>query len=249
MPKFLRNTVSRLYYRYETYISGIVDAVIFPCTINGKHPFEGRARVTEFINNVPILDEFSEKVDFTQNGRTVCCAGGLTHDRGLEVLIDASYKVGARVILAGTITPKEYADKIKLKESYGSVDFRGRCTHEEVIKIYENAAVGSSTILPVGQYPKGENLPTKVYEYMAMGMPFIMSDFSYCQRFNNKYKCCVLIDPTDVDSVAEGLSYIFDNPEEAIQMGMRGRLAAEKDFNWSVEETKLINLYSKLYDN
>lgn len=250
MPLFLRVIIAKLYYLYETHVARKIDAVIFPCTIEGKHPFFGRANNIEFIRNVPILDDYPTTVDYAKKQvYSVCYAGGLTQDRGLEVIIDACYEVGAKVILAGEIVPREFAQYIMNKESFAAVDFRGRCSHEEVIGIYEEAMIGASTLLPVGQYPKVETLPTKVYEYMAMGMPFIMSDFDYCREFNSKYNCCLLVDTTDVSSVTKALKFLIDNPKEAKALGKKGRIIVEKHYNWSVEENKLFRLYDLINGN
>jgi glycosyltransferase involved in cell wall biosynthesis len=39
---------------------------------------------------------------------------------------------------------------------------------------------------------------------------------------------------------------MIDNPEKAKEMGKNGRQAVLEEFNWGIEEKKLISLYRKL---
>ncbi len=50
IPKALRSTVAGAYLKRETKLIKDMDAVIFPCPINGKHPFAGRAKRTPYVD-------------------------------------------------------------------------------------------------------------------------------------------------------------------------------------------------------
>ena len=52
--------------------------------------------------------------------------------------------------------------------------------------MYKRQSIGVSTLLKIGQYGKLDTLPTKIYEYMAMGLPVIMSNTDY-----NIKKMCI----------------------------------------------------------
>ena len=98
----------------------------------------------------------------------------------------------------------------------------------------------------MGQYPKAYNLPTKVYEYMMMELPFIISDFSYNRMIIDKYKCGLAVDPTNVNAIAEAIRYIINNPEIADEMGKNGKKLITESLNWREEEKKLYKFYDSI---
>ena len=50
-------------------------------------------------------------------------------------------------------------------------------------------------------------------------------------------------------AIADAITYIFENPEKAVQMGKRGRKAVETKYNWEHEKDTLCKLYRKLLNN
>lgn len=248
IPKFLRKVIARIYYMYETYSIKRIDAVVFPCTYSFKNPFENRAKKTAFIDNFPMLHElydgFNENDEKLKN--TICHIGTLTHDRGITYNIHAAYKAKVNLILGGVLSPDCYLQDVHGMKEFACVDYRGHVNREEVTDILRKSRIGLCTVFNVGQYNKGDHFATKVYEYMAMGLPVILSDFSYAREELNSYNFAILVDPENVDEIAEAISYLLQNPDIAKEMGENGRLAVKEKYNWSIEEQKLIALYNSL---
>jgi glycosyltransferase involved in cell wall biosynthesis len=88
--------------------------------------------------------------------------------------------------------------------------------------------------------------PTKLFEYMAAGIPVIASDFPLWRSIIQEAGCGILVDPLDTQAIAAAIEYLVSNPREAEAMGQRGRRAAEKQFNWANEEQTLLSFYSSL---
>jgi glycosyltransferase involved in cell wall biosynthesis len=61
--------------------------------------------------------------------------------------------------------------------------------------------------------------------------------------------CGLLVNPLDPRSIARAIEYVLTHPEEAEQMGRRGREAVNQTFNWASEEDKLLALYAALLDS
>ncbi|MFR8039693.1 MAG: glycosyltransferase [Anaerovoracaceae bacterium] len=253
IPKFARKIIAGIYSIIENAACKYLDAAIFPCPVNGKHIFEGRVSKCVFINNLPMLEEFDSNCYGKNKKKSdqfkVCCIGSLTKERGIENLIDACYRSNVELILGGEFSPDDFKLEVQKKREYSIVDYRGYCSREEVMKIYQIADIGASTILSVGQYDKLSNLPTKVYEYMMASMPFIISNFDYNKHIIDKYHCGLLVDPNDVNSISNAIDYLITNYDEAIKMGENGRKAVEQEFNWENEERKLYSLYKEIIEN
>ena len=132
---------------------------------------------------------------------------------------------------------------MKNSKEFETVDYKGFCSRKQVMEIYRQSTIGASTILPIGQYPIAGNLPTKVYEFMMHGLPFIISDFPYNKKMIKEWQCGIIVNPYDVGEIAEAICYLINNPDVAKIMGEKGRVAIEEKFNWTIEEKELYNLY------
>lgn len=245
IPKICRRVIAYLYRMIENKACKYLDAAIFPCEINGVHPFAGRVKQYEFINNTPIIStEVEDNREISSDKKdVVCCVGTLTRDRGIEVLIDACYQLDIQLILAGDISD-EFRKQLMSKKSYNIVDYRGICNRDEVKSILMESTIGASNILWEGQYPYINNLPTKVYEYMMAGIPYIISNFPYSKEVIEKYKCGIAVEPGDVENVMKGIRFLMNHKEKAVDMGNNGKKAVYEELNWSVEEDKLYLLYN-----
>lgn len=90
------------------------------------------------------------------------------------------------------------------------------------------------------------SLPNKLYEYMMAGLPVIAGDFPEMARIINKHNCGILVDSSSPQAIAKGLEELIRSPDEMRQMGIRGRKASLEQYNWPVEEKKLVDLYMGL---
>ena len=100
-------------------------------------------------------------------------------------------------------------------------------------------------MLPISNYL--QSYSTKVFEYMALGVPFVISDFPiYRDIISNAGECGILVDPLDQHAIANSVQYLLTHPDEAAEMGRTGRMAIERIYNWQPEKEKLLWLYARL---
>ena len=85
--------------------------------------------------------------------------------------------------------------------------------------------------------------PTKVYEYMAAGLPVIASDFPRWRAIVEDSGCGLCVDPGDAGALARAIAWILDHPQEANAMGANGRRAVETRYSWESEARTLAGLY------
>lgn len=245
LPKAARNMASIIYKSIETYICKKIDAVIFPCTVDGKNPFAGRCRKTVFINNYPFLSEFSD-AEQQNECYDVCVIGSLTCERGITYLLEAVNLIGAKVALAGRFSPDEYRDSLEDAGLMDNVDFFGECSRKEVVDLYGKSKMTVSNILPVGQYSFADNLPTKVYECMAMKKPVVISAMNYPLRLLDEYKFGIPVKPDNPEEISAAIKTLILDENLRRKMGSEGYRAVENEFSWEKESDKLISLYSEM---
>lgn len=244
IPKAIRWAVRWMYAVIETSACKNLDAVLYPAQ---DSPYEGKVKKCIPISNAPMVEELKMTRAFDEKEDSVCCVGTLTEDRGIGVLINACYKAGVKLVLGGKFSPPEFENSLRKLDSFSIVDYRGYCDREKVNEIYNECLIGADTILRVGQYPYLRVLATKTYEYMLMEMPYITSDFAYCKEVINKYKSGMYVDPADEEAIANAIIFLLSHKEAAKEMGINGKKAIEKEFNWQFDEERLLGLYEQLY--
>lgn len=89
--------------------------------------------------------------------------------------------------------------------------------------------------------------PVKMYEYMAVSFPVIASNFPSWRNIIEEHQCGICVDPYDYEEAAKAIGWLVDHPEEAMEMGKRGRLAVERYYNWGNEEKQLLSLYEEYF--
>ena len=129
---------------------------------------------------------------------------------------------------------------------YACVEYLGYLDRQGIAEVYGRSRIGMSTILNVGQYASLDNFPTKVYEYMAAGLPVIVSDYPFMRRSVQEDGFGVAVDPADVDAIADAIQKILSDPQAAARMAENGRQAVLHKYNWGIEEEKLLALYRSL---
>ena len=88
-----------------------------------------------------------------------------------------------------------------------------------------------------------ESLPIKMFEYMAAGIPFIASDFPLWKSIAQETQAGFCVDINDINAIKNAILRILNDRTLAQEMGLKGRKAVEKHYNWLKEQIKLEKLY------
>lgn len=248
LPAWSRGLIAALYGAYERHVLRAIDGAVFPCLIDGKHLFDGQCRHVAAVDNFPRLEELYDRYDESvpKQPGSIVYMGGLTHTRGITHLVKAAGKAGCTLYLGGPFIPPSYQAELEALPEYAHVRYLGILSRPQVLETLQSCRIGMATLLHVGQYDMGDHFVTKVYEYMALGLPVILSDAPYNVEAAERYGVGLCVDPADPDAIAAAVQYLLDHPEEARRMGENGRKAVKEEFNWGVEEKKLLALYEDI---
>lgn len=100
---------------------------------------------------------------------------------------------------------------------------------------------GLAVLLNVGDYY--DSYPSKLFDYMQMGIPVITSDFPLYKKVVSSADCGILIEPTNTRALADAMLFILTNREHANKMGKNGQKAINHYYNWETEAERLVNFY------
>ena len=230
----------------ERFVSGYFTAVIVatPAIFERFRLFAGK---TTAIHNYPFVSSHRHE---NRNNRenSVCYIGSIAENRCIHEMVTAiglaRKKTAATLALAGNFTSDYLERSISAYPEFAWVDYHGFLNRTEVESLMDRVKAGLILVHPEPRYQV--SYPTKLFEYMAAGLPVIASDFPLWRNIVDDVRCGILVDPLDPAAIAEAVVTLLENPEEAAAMGQRGRSAVESSYRWDKEEAKLLNLYAEL---
>jgi len=199
------------------------------------------------INNYPLLGELSTgEVDWSQKRDQVAYVGGIGQARGISQVVQAFSLIrsGARLQLAGKFGDPAAEREARADPGWQQVDALGFVGREKMRDMLARCVGGLVTFLPLPNHTDAQ--PNKMFEYMSAGVPVIGSHFPLWQQIIEGNQCGLCVDPLDPKAIAEAIDYLVTHPTEAEQMGRNGQKAVIEQYNWGIEEQKLLDLYNSL---
>lgn len=163
---------------------------------------------------------------------------------GLAMLTNRYPKAKLHLFGECTVTDQTMEKLPGYRSVQNNVVFHGYTDQHAALPRATGAIAGVALLKPVGDYT--ESYPTKLFEYMALGLPVITADFRLYREVVERHKCGFCIDPTDAKRLAEVLTFLIEHPTEAGRMGQRGREAVEAAYNWASEARKLLAFYDNV---
>src|SRR5690606_6678030 len=99
--------------------------------------------------------------------------GDITVLRGAYQAVIAAAGAGVGLKMVGRISPASLADELRQRAAQAGVDLEltGPLPHDKALETIAPAAAGLSPLADIGNYR--HSLPTKVPEYLALGLPVL----------------------------------------------------------------------------
>lgn len=251
IPRGLRRFSASAVSLLETLAARFFSAVV-PATPSISRRFASLRQPRVVVSNYPVLEEFhaAAPVAWTCRSPAIGYVGVLSRDRGIAEITQAlsllspSFQVTLK--LAGTFSPPSFREELAALNGWGQTQFLGTLDRAGVVDLLSEVRAGLVVLQPTPAFL--DSVPIKMFEYMCAGIPVIASDFPGFAEIMNEERCGLLVDPHDPRTIAQAIEFVLAHPEEAEEMGRRGREAVMTKYNWAGEERKLIQLYRSLLD-
>jgi len=160
----------------------------------------------------------------------VIYTGNIGHAQDLEKVILAVKKINEKFslefYLAGDGDIKEDLEELVKKEGLEDiVTFAGVLTRDKIPGMLAESLIGVAPLrnLPSLRYA----LPTKAYEYMSCGIPFIGTGKGEIEHLAKSSGGGVVAEST-IESIYENMIYLLENEKLMEKMGKNGREFVEK---------------------
>lgn len=243
----IRKPMYTLFNWYQKHVCKKMDAVI-SVTPHICDYFKTVNSNTYMITNYPILQPVNEYVERVPG--SICFAGGIASQWNHDKIIQAIEKMdGCSYVLCGK-GEGSYFERLKALPGWDKVDYRGKLPHEEINDVLASCQIGMSVLSYNHNtgFKTGTMGNTKIFEEMMAGLPIICTDFDLWREFAERYHCGICVNPESVEEITHAIQYLIDHPDEAKRMGENGRRAVEQEFNWGMEEKKLLQLYEEVME-
>ena len=244
-PTFIRPLVRFLADIEERVLIRFADVVVTVDQILCKE-YKNHHNNVVIISNYPKQELFKPDGLNSENGGIIY-VGGISKDRGIYQMINAANKANVKLICVGNFTDELNENEITNfleRNPSKNVVFTGLLSHSRVVEYINMSKLGLSLLQPIPRYKKA--VPIKLFEYMACEIPVIASNFPEISKVVKEADCGILVDPTNIDEIANAITYLLEHPEEAERMGENGRKAVEEKYNWEKMEERLFELYEGL---
>ena len=129
----------------------------------------------------------------------------------------------ARLSLVGSFESDAFESEIRATPGFDRVDCPGQLCRKDVAALLGDSCAGLVLFAPEPNHV--ESQPTKLYEYMAMGLPVVASNFPHWRSIIEEPGCGICVDPTSPAAIAGAIQQLLADPEKARAMGVRGRRA------------------------
>lgn len=170
--------------------------------------------------------------------------GLLESPRGLEVAIRAVDQVrrqcpSIRLVIVGSGRDKQEFERLtselKLQEH---VLFTGWLDYSQAIGVINDSDIG---IVPhYATESWNSTIPNKLFDYMSMSKPVIVSDARPAARIVREECCGVVFEDRDIDGLARAILRLTDEAVR-VEMGRRGLEAVMQRYNWTIDEQRLLH--------
>ena len=211
------------------------------------------------IFNFPSFEVFkpSDNQDLKEkyeNHFVIIYVGGMSEERGILELIKAVHKVSrtyplVKLLLLGNFGTKDFEERcieyVRSNDLAVIVEFLGFMPHKTIPKYIIVADIGTVLLYPTTRFIKTA-YPIKLFEYIICGKPVIASNLPAMGKIVKESGCGVLVNPMDIQEIAETIIYLLEHPEELKEMGESGRKAVEEKYSWENMEIRLIKVYSEV---
>src|SRR5260370_7472560 len=139
--------------------------------------------------------------------------------------------LGAKLELGGWFYEQALQSDLVATPQWRHVNWHGELDRNGIVSLLSRVRAGLVVLHPDKAYVASQ--PTKLYEYMAAGIPVIASDFPLWRSIIEDAGCGLVVNPFDTRAIAAAIDRLITANTETQSTGQRARKPSEPSFNWA----------------
>jgi glycosyltransferase involved in cell wall biosynthesis len=240
IPALLRHQVACAADRIEKFLAGRLDAVV-AATETIADRLRAASAMVCVIRNYP---RACQAEVIPPAARFAVYAGLLSRRRGLFQMIEACQLEGMPLRLVGHFSDHVTEAAARSHPGWSNVEYLGRIAPDGVRAQLLSASAGLCLLAPDSAHD--DALPTKVFEYMQVGIPVIASRLQRTREVIDRHGCGLCVDYTDMEALRAALARLRDDAAYRQRLGAAGRDAMLTNYRWEDEARRLCMRYAQL---
>lgn len=248
VPRPARRLLARLWTCYERIALRSMPVVFAEYSYAKHYRWIGRSAV---ILNMPDVKTLLETTVPKTRRNQVVYVGAVSKSRGsfvtlqaLRLLQDRGIEVEFDCIGRASASHMQELEQRVRELSLPRVRFHGYLPPGEAWRVAGGATAGLAVLQPEPNYM--ESYPTKIFEYMALRIPVIASDFPLYREVVLGSDCGACVSPDRPDALADALETLIAHPAVAARRGENGRKAVLERYRWEPQLDALESFYRSL---
>lgn len=245
----------------ESFMASKVDYILTLPSANDEYlkRFQKVNNKVVVLKNVPPLDwkgvRKPELVRKFSGKKVLVYHGGFTRARGMLKMVKAFDIVRknfpeVKLLLGGSFkglsahdnAEEEVMNYIQSHALQEDIVITGHIPWQEMPKYLGIADIALKIYQSAPAFIESQG-SSSLFECLAASLPVIASALPGIGSIVRKYNCGITVDPTNEQEIANAILKLLSNPELARELGQNGRKAFEQEFNWKLEEEKLLKVY------
>ena len=199
--------------------------------ILAEHGYNARFSKTHPV--VPNTTVVPEVAPPPSGPRRIVYVGLISPDRGIAEMIALARLLAARGITVELIGPADAAARSQIEAAGDLVHAHGFVPNEQALGMASGALAGLSLLHDEANFR--HSMPTKVFEYMALGVPVISTPLPLAADLVNGAECGYIVPFGDAAAARDAVLALDGDPDLRVKMGLRGHDAARQSIGWQAD--------------
>ena len=201
-----------------------------------------------FVSKIEQIDkvDLHQLLNIPQTEPILLYQGGIQTGRGLDKIVEAVplFEKGVVVLIGDGRIKAELKKTVAERNLTKRVRFIQKVPVAELVRYTPNAYLGFQVLNNVcfNHYSASSN---KLFEYMMSGVPQVACSFPEIQKVVEKEKTGICVDSHCPLSIAQGVNYLLNHPEERKKM-QQNCLRARAHYNWDNEKLEFLRIYKEV---
>jgi glycosyltransferase involved in cell wall biosynthesis len=248
IPRVLKKVLKIVWPKFEMLVLSRINVVYAETSYKKDYLY-----INNYVDilNMPLDSHLKRVACDKHNLFSIGYVGGVSEDRYclkiLEVLKTLQNKgVKIRFDCVGPVCNKHTQNAIdSLRGVLNDTHYHGFLPPKEAWKVIAKCHVGLAVLMPIPNYI--ESYPTKMFEYLAMGLPVITSDFELYKPIIEGGNVGVCVNPLNTEELESALMSLMEDPLKFESMQERTTTILEGKYSWNIEFEKMSTFYKAIH--